>query len=362
MPDGDARLYSARPTLRIDGAQNDRIDAAMCDMRMHERVGGLSSLEVRLYDSVTATDGTEGFAFADGRVLKLGAELRMYAGATTTPQEIFRGRISALEVDAGLDGPPVFAVLAEDALQMARRSRRSATYEDKAPGDVARAVADRLGMDVTVADGLDAPVRTWMQMNETDLSFLRRVLGHADGDMQMVGDTLQIGPRTRQDRGSIELTYGSNLRRLRAVADLADVAAAVRVAGWDSQQGAAVSANATDGNLGPAAAGPAGKDLVAQALRVPCQELVGHHGDMTQSEADAAARAMFAARARRFVRAHGSADGDARLRVGTQVRLLGVNALLATTAVVVEATHRFDLSDGYVTDFVAESAYMGTAA
>lgn len=354
------RLISARPTLRVDGSQNDRIDAAMCEMRLREQVGGLSSAELRFYDTVGGSDGRQTFAFADGRVLKLGAELRLYAGATTTPQEIFRGRISALESEAGLDTKASFAVLAEDALQKARRSRRSATYEDKSPADVVRAVADRLGIAVNVADGLDEPVCTWLQMNETDLSFLRRVLGRVDADMQMVGDNLQVGPRARDDRGQIDLTYGATLRQVRITADLSDVASEVRVAGWDPRQGQPVSAVAQDGTLGPGN-GPAGKDLVSQALGTSCQELVGHHGEMTQSEADTVARSVFAARARRFVRAHGTADGNPQLRVGSKLRLLGVNALLATTAVVVEATHRFDLAEGYVTDFVAESAFMGAA-
>jgi len=358
MPDSDIRPYSARPTLRVDGAQNDRIDAAMCEMRLREQVGGLSSAELRFYDSVAKSDGTAAFAFADGRVLRLGAELRLYAGDAATPQEIFRGNISAIETEAGLAAPPSFAVLAEDALQKARRSRRSATYVDKSPADVVRTVAGRLGIKVTVNDGLDKPVCTWLQMNETDLSFLRRMLRDVDGDMQMVGDNLQVGPRARDDRGQIDLTYGANLRQIRITADLADVATQVRVAGWDPRQGTAVSAVAADGTLGPGS-GPTGKDLASQALGASCQELVGHHGEMTQSEADVLARSIFAARARRFVRASGTADGNPQLRVGTKLRFLGVNALLATTVTVVEATHRFDLADGYVTDFGAEGAFLG---
>lgn len=358
MPDGQATIYSARPTVRVDGAQNDAIDANICGMLLHEQVGGLSSLEIRLFDSSTGPTGVESFGFNSGQVLKLGAELRMYAGAADGPQEIFRGLISAIEGETGLDGPPTFTVLAEDALQKARRSRVSATYENASPADVVNAVAQRLGIPVNVDSGLDAPVCTWLQMNETDLSFLRRVLTLCDGDLQMVGDTLQVGPRAAGNRGSLDLTNGQNLRRARITADLADVAASVSVAGWDPRQGSAVSSVASAGALG-LGGGRAGKDLVAQALGVPCTERIGHRGEMTQHEAEIVSRAAFSARARRFVRAHGTADGDPRLRVGTQLRLLGVNALLSTTAIVVEATHRFDLTDGYVTDFVAESAFMG---
>ena len=358
MPDGDVQLYSARPTLRIDGQQNDRVDQQIVEMTMREQVGGLSSAEVRLLDSTSGQDGVESFSFGDGATFKLGCELRLYAGMTTTPQEIFRGKVSAVEVTIGADGPPTFAVLAEDALQKARKNRISATYEQSSPADVVRTVASRLGLTAQVADGLDAPTCTWVQVNESDLAFLRRILERFDADMQMVGDTLQVGPRGRESRGTLDLIYGQNLLRLRATADLADVAPSVRVSGWDPRQGSTVTSTATSGTLGPGS-GRAGKDLVAQALDSSRVEHVGIAGELSQQEADAVAKALFARRARRFVRAHGTAQGNPKLRVGAWVNLIGVNPMLATACTVVEASHRFDQTQGYTTDFVAESAYMG---
>lgn len=357
MPDAGVVLYSARPTLRVNGQQDDRVDEQIVGMRMREQVGGLSSLEVRLIDSVSGR-GVAQYGFGDERVFRLGAEIRAYSGSVASPQEIFRGKVSALEVDLCIDSPPVFTVLAEDALQKARRTRRSATYENRSPADVARAIANDLGLRVDVRDGLTTPVATWMQMNESDLAFLRRLLDRFDADLQMVGDTLQVGPRASVDRGRLDLVYGDNLRRLRATADLADVAASVRVAGWDAKQGEAADDTATTGTLGPGS-GRAGKDLVGQAIDAAPVELLGTQGQMTQAEATALAQAQFAQRARRFVRAVGTAQGDPRLRVGTWVTLHGVNPLLATTCTVVEAVHRFDQTSGYQTDFVAESAYMG---
>jgi phage protein D len=253
----------------------------------------------------------------------------------------------------------VFTVLAEDALQKARRSRRSATYVNMTPADVVRSIVEKLGLKVNIRDGLDAPkIAHWYQHNESDLAFLRRLLERFDADMQMVGDTLQVGPIAREDRGTIDLVHGDNLIRLRATADLADVAESVRVAGWDPKQGSAADATANDGTLGPGS-GRAGKSFVARALDAGQVEHLGTQGQMTQQEADAMARALYGRRARRFVRACGTAQGDPRLRVGTWVNLAGINTLLVTSCTVVEATHRFDQTNGYTTDFVAEGAYMG---
>jgi phage protein D len=177
---------------------------------------------------------------------------------------------------------------------------------------VVRQVASRLGLKVNIRDGLDQPVATQMQMNETDFGFLRRLLDRLDPDMQIVADpdmvseTLQVGPRAREDRGKLDLIHGNNLLRLRAAADLAGVAAFVRVAGWDPKQGSAAHFTASDGTLSPGA-GRTGTSLVAQAIDAAPIEPLGTECNTTQQEAEAMAHAVFRKRARRFVHAHGTA-------------------------------------------------------
>ena len=80
---------------------------------------------------------------------------------------------------------------------------------------------------------------------------------------------------------------------------------------------------------------------------------------MHQDEADALARAVYSQRARRFVRLDATAQGDPLLRVGTWITIAGVNPLFAGRFVVTEACHRYDLAHGYMTDLIAESAYLG---
>src|SRR5262249_27721034 len=151
-------------------------------------------------DSVSG-NGSEQYAFADESVFKLGAELRLGTGEVDDAKEIFRGRVSAMEAELSMAEPPVFTVLAEDALQKARRSRRSVTYVNKTPAEIIRDIANWLGLKVDIRDGLDVPKFAHLyQHNESDLAFLRRLLERFDADMQMVGDTLQVGPIAREHR------------------------------------------------------------------------------------------------------------------------------------------------------------------
>lgn len=83
---------------------------------------------------------------------------------------------------------------------------------------------------------------------------------------------------------------------------------------------------------------------------------------MTQNDADRLASALAGRRARRFVRVDASAQGNAEIRVGSHVSITGVNPFFANTYVVTEATHRFDQRSGYLTDFIAEGAFLAEGA
>ena len=79
----------------------------------------------------------------------------------------------------------------------------------------------------------------------------------------------------------------------------------------------------------------------------------------SSDEARAVAEAALDQRARRFVRAEGTAEGNAQLRVGSSVRLAGISPQYDNTYYVVRACHLFDMKQGYRTEFSAECAYLG---
>ncbi len=98
-------VYSAIPTVQVDGQFNDKVTAQLLGMQMRECEGGMSSLEMRFSNFGSFSDGLADFVFEDGAVLKLGAELKVFAGDASSPTEIFRGRITGLEERFSSDGP-----------------------------------------------------------------------------------------------------------------------------------------------------------------------------------------------------------------------------------------------------------------
>ncbi|MFG6413320.1 phage late control D family protein [Roseateles sp. DC23W] len=352
-------FYSARPTLRIAGQDDDMAAGLMQSLVMREQEGGLSSLEIAFVNFTARADGQVGLAFEDERLLKLGAALKVYAGEAAAPTEIFSGTVSALELALDSEGPPRLLVQAEDQAQQARMTRRIAVYDNKSVADIAREVAGRMGLTPTITGLSDTSV-VEVQFNESDLAFLRRLLARRGADLQISGGELQVSPRRDVQRNAVTLRMHSQLHKVRVVADLAHQVTEVKLSGFDYAQGQAVEGTGSSAPVGPGS-GRLGKDLLQPAFGERVQQ-TSHRLALTQSEADALAQAEFEQRARRFVRVVASCEGNPALRVGTHVTLADVSPRFDNTYYVTGCTHRYDAQRGFETEFSAESAYLGNPA
>lgn len=352
-------LYSARPTVRINGREEERLTGLLLAMEITEQEDGLSTLELKLSNWTSRADGNAGFAFEDEAILKLGDRLTIYAGDESGPTELFAGAISAFEADFPEDGPPFLTALAEDKLQLARCHRRTKTHASGTVADIARAIASDLGLTPQIT-GLTQSCGTQLQYNESDLAFLRRLLARYDGDVQIVGTELHAAPRGQVRRGAVSLELGSQLRRLTVLADLAHQVNEITVTGWDAAGGRRVSSRSSGANTGPGS-GRTGDSLLASALARRSHHLA-HLAVTDSAEGNALAEAAFDERRRRFVTANGTAEGNPTIRIGTHVALSGVGPRFSNTYYVVRCRHRFDQQRGYETDFTAESAFLGHPA
>ncbi|NTX06650.1 phage late control D family protein [Myxococcus sp. CA051A] len=349
-------LYSARPTVRIDGRASDKVTQQLGTMNITESEGGMSSLELSLDNTARFDDGKMDLAFEDEALVRLGTTVSVHAGDEDAPREIFRGLVTGMEASFEGASGPALLLLAEDALQRARLARRTQVHLDTRIASLAQELATRMGMRAVV-DGFDAPMGPHVQLNESDLAFLRRLLASRDGDLQVVGEELHVAPRKDVRRGTVELALHSQLRRARVMVDLAHQATEVSVSGWNALTGSKVSGRGTGTNLGPGG-GRQGAEVLRSTLGARAEHL-GDLSAMTDAEARALADAAFDQRARRFVCVEGTAEGNPSLRVGTHLSLRGLGRRYDNTYYVVRAHHRYDLTRGYETDFEAECAFLG---
>lgn len=359
MPPADAPAITLeRPTILIDQRQYALVSEQVISFEMTEQEGGLSALELRLSNNASNARGSADLAFDDQTVLKLGSRITLYAGEVQGPGEIFRGVVTGLEGEFSDEQPPELVVLAEDLLQQARMQRRTQTYTEATVEKLAANLANQLGLRPRVGR-FSGTLGTQVQLNESDLAFLRRILDRMDGDMQIIGDELHVLPRREARRGSLVLRLFEGLRRARVCADLADQVSEVTVAGFDPAQGQHISV-ASSVSAPPPGQGTAGAQALSRALGAR-RHHVAHLAVNDNAEARALANALFTDRARRFVCVEGTAHGNPALRVGTQVRLEGLGRRFSNEYCVTRCVHRWDVERGYETDFEAESAYIGVS-
>lgn len=353
-------LHATAPTVEVGGQSYPLLQANLSRLLMREALGGLSSLELGFIDSVENGSGSQ-YAAGVGSPLVLGAGVRVFAGPHEVgAPEIFDGQITAVEAEIREGQPPLFTILAEDRLFPARRRRRTKLYEKQALGDVIKAIVGDYGLNAQIRQGVDTTTRNWMQRDETDLGFMRRILNDYDCDLQIVGDKLQIGRVGQDQRTLVPLAVGSTLLSARITADVSEQVTSLTLGSFDPGTGKAVSSNGDAVGFGPGK-GTSGPDLLKAKFK-PVVMHLGREGPMTDADGGARAKLEGQRRARGFVRVEGSAQGDGNLRVGSWVDISGVNPQFANQYAVREAVHRFDLATGYRVDFTAECAYLGDAA
>jgi uncharacterized protein len=349
-------VYAARPTVRVDGQEVEKLTASVVAMEVVEGEGGMSSLELTVRNVAGEGETESGLAWEDGKVLDFGKTVAIYGGDEREPRELFRGVITGLEGVFSADGAPELVVLAEDALQRARMARRTAVHDNATIAGLAREIASRISLTPKIS-GLGDDLGTQVQMNESDLAFLRRLLADRDGDLQVVGDELHVSPRADVRRGTVDLALHGQLISCRVLADLSQQVTQVTAAGWDPVAGERVSVTSTGSHPGPGS-GRLGARALDGAVGAR-SEHVREIAVLNEAEAQALADTVFDRRARRFVVVDATAQGNPSIRVGTHVTLRGLGPRFDNTYYVVRATHRFDTTNGYLTHFEGECAYLG---
>ncbi|MEM7021589.1 MAG: contractile injection system protein, VgrG/Pvc8 family [Pseudomonadota bacterium] len=351
-------IYSARPIIEIDRRRPPIAQQLLLEMDMRETEGGLSSLELRFINIVTHERGGVDFAFEHSGtdLFPLGNEIRVFGGDEGDPVEIFAGTISAVEFLYEEDGQPELCIHAEDALMESRMQRFTRSHPAGPLRDIVENVALDTGLRANIS-GLTDSVDIQIQLNESNLAFLRRLLVDYDADLQVVHDELHVSPRGDVERGSVTLAVGGQLTRIRLCADLSDQVSKVTHASFDVAQGRQLTAESVRVDLGPGS-GRTGSDWLEQA-RGSRDEHLAERPVYDQAQADALVNAAYSRRSRRFVTAEGTCEGNPALRVGTHVNIEGVGPRFENTYYVTSVCHRFDRSVGYQTDFTAECGYFG---
>jgi phage protein D len=353
-------FYAPRPRISVAGREVPELAAGLLEMSIEETTAGLFSCEAS-FGNWGSVPGGVGFLYFDRRLLEFGTPLAIVMGESDTVAPVFEGRITALEGRYPRQRPPELQVLAEDRCQDLRMVRRTRTFEDVTDRDVFRDIAGEHGL--TPELDIDGPTyKTLAQVNQSNLAFLRERARAIDAEVWVEGTKLFAQARTRRKAAAtVTLTYGHGLREMTATADLANQRTRLAVGGWNVAAKEAIDEEADDAVVSNELGGrTSGGRLLREKFGERAERVV-HTVPLTDEEARAVAQARYRAIARRFLMAEGIADGDARLKVATEVTLGGLGPLFDGPWYVTAVRHTFDMRNGYMSRFWCERAGLGTS-
>jgi phage protein D len=360
-------IISASPGFEINGNEQPQLNDSLLTLMVEETTEGLSRCEACFGNWGTVNDAVN-YLYFDRTHLDFGKEITVTMNSVNGTEKVFKGKISALEGQFPQMESPQLVVLAEDAAQSLRVTRRSRTFENVSDVEVFEQIATEHGLQSEV--NISGPNHTIMaQLNQSDLAFLRERAQQIGVELWIQDEKLHVQNRlNRQQQGGdstaeyLEYEYNrpdspkNQLLEFSVIADTANQYTQVMVSGWDIQAKDTISYKATDEVLGTELNGDESGARIVKTTRV--DRITCPH-PLTSMEAQTLAEAAFRAQARRFVVGTGKVAGDPHIRVGRIIDLQNLGSLFSGTYYITEARHLFSREEGYTTEFVVERVGIG---
>jgi uncharacterized protein len=353
MPLDSTGLNSSRPTIFIDGREDTSLVGGLTYLLIVEKTDGLYRCEAKFGNWGPAEDSTN-FLYFDRKVLDFGKEFQIKLDR----DEIFKGKITALEANFPEGKPPEITVLAEDALQNLRMTRRTRAFESLSDADIFRKIAGEHGLTAKVnVNG--SPHKSVAQVNQSDLAFIRERARALDAEIWIKDKDLNVKTRANRGQDKVSLKYKGNLREFKVIADLANQRTSVQASGWDVAAKTEIKKEATGSILsGELGGDTSGVQILKEKFGIR-KESLAHGVPLNSQEAQGIAESFMKRSARQFVVGRGTAEPNAKLRVGAFVQLDGLGKLFNGKYYVAEIAHIFDSKKGLRTEFRAERLGIG---
>lgn len=355
-------LTNPEPIIRIAGATHGTINRDLYAVHVEETIDGMKVLELQLVaQSDAEMESDEPVLYLDGNTVGFGKTIEVAIGWRSTSRTVFKGKISAIELEMHEAALPIVHVFAEDELMLLRMTRRSRTYKNKTDRAIAREIAGLHGLDAdaTAAGPSYESVQQW---NQSDLAFLRERARLVDAELYVRDAKLHFKARNERTSTDLTLVQGNQLLDVMLRADLAHQRTKVVVSGYDDSRresfqseatGAAIQAEVSLGKTGPRVL----SDHFGERVSLRVRET-----PLTQGEASAWARTQALRRARAFVRAVGTTSGTPDLEVGSKLTLERVGrAFEGASYYATRVRHAWSRGNGLRTHFEAERPTLSEA-
>lgn len=270
---------------------------------------------------------------------------------------LFKGEITALEPNWGMDGISTLTIRALDNAHRLARGRKTRTFDKKKDSDIAQSVGAESGLSVK-ADPTSETHDYVLQRNESNLTFLKRLAARNNFQVTVDEGTLYF-KKANVSTTPTKITMGKNLRSLRMNFNSQDQVTKVIVRGWDIRQKKEIVGTASASDVEAIGGGQAGAKLSESKFG----EQIAYITDVpiaSQAMATEVAKAELNRLARQFARGTCIVDGDDKLYAGAVVEFEGLQMPHNGKYYIVSTRHVVSPSSGYTTELAFCGNTLGT--
>lgn len=315
---------------------------------------------LRFHDSGDPSDPTHHalFRLVDGNTLTIGNDLEIQMGYGQSPATVFKGEISAVELDATATAAPVLSVRGYARSHRLHRGRYRRSFLNVTDSDIARQLASEKGLSATT-DATPVVHDYVFQNNQTSWEFLKERAARNGYEVFVDDRTLYFRKPKIGDSPVATEELGKTLLNVRVKMSSSFQAKQVTVQAWDSKTKQAIVGQASSSSFHPSIGlGKSG----AQASQTFGDASVYVVSDpvASQSEANALAQAIYDELDGSFIQAEATSLGNPAIKPGKVVELRGLGTKLSGKYYVTAATHTISGDHGYVTSYAVSGRQANT--
>jgi phage protein D len=320
---------------------------------------GLPDAATLVYD-----DNTHELLTKTGLTIGDTLEVAVVAARTNVEETLFRGEVTALEMD--VDGTGAYTVVrAMSKAHRLHRGRRVKAFRKMTADAIVREVAKNAGLTVSKVETARITYQHLSQAGVSDWDFLQ-LLAREHGAVVGVNDKGQLeftklrpaasAPPPTDSTNPFVLEFGRNMMALRAALSSAELAGGVEVRGWDvnaKQKVVALRTSTPSTTVQPGlAVATAGGRFATRTRTLVVDTPYG-----TQAEANAAADALAASIGAGYGELEAIVDGHPKLRAGVPVTLANAGPAFTGKYTATAVTHVLEPDAGYRTTVVVSASY-----
>jgi phage protein D len=337
--------------VEIDGSVNSDLQMKLRDITMETTI--------HLPDVAVVTFHDKGMSLVDSGLFEVGKSLKILNRENGKDKRIFDGEI--IQVEPQFSYPNIYmTVRAFDRLHRLNRGKYTRDFQNMSDADIAKKIGTEMKLSVKTIQST-SPIHAYVfQDNETNLEFLQK---RAEG----IGYTVYVRdkelhfekPQKSDVDDEIELNWGQDgLMEFQPQLTTLAQNTEIEVRGWDDKNRKVIVAKASKGESQPEIsemdhtgkaqkAGGKAVQLLSTTIR-------------SQSVADKLAKAEADRNSGGFVQAEGTCGGNPSIVAGAKISIPNIGDKFKGTYVVTHATHRYNASKSYTTDFSVSAQHNNT--